>query len=245
VKNLRTQRAAAAILSAATAGLLPSANASVLVTVDARNTSAIVFTSTGAAASASWSVMGGGIHLRGVMASDGSISLQTPPQPDPFRPFVSNVGFVNYGDQDDALRLIVGGTTFNTYIAGTQAFVGTTTVDLSFLNFLPASTIGNIEIRNVSGQNTGVIIGQHKFIINPGNAYWSGALGNAWNGGDLNGTNWVTAPDGTDTFVPAYSPTCPTKSPASSNTRSATPPGTEMTSRSCSRTYPSRRASRR
>jgi hypothetical protein len=49
-------------------------------------------------------------------------------------------------------------------VAGSPAFVGTTTVDLSFLDFVATSLVGDIEIRDNFGVATGVIIGQYRFL---------------------------------------------------------------------------------
>jgi hypothetical protein len=140
------------------------ASAAILLTVDATNPSAIVFTPTGLAPDVSSSGGGFGLLLHGAMATDGPSSLQTPPQADPFRAAVSGSTYVNYGDQGDAIRMIVGGAQTQTFVAGSPAFIGTTTVDLSFLDFVTASLVGDIEIRDNFGAATGVIIGQYQFI---------------------------------------------------------------------------------
>jgi hypothetical protein len=54
--------------------------------------------------------------------------------------------------------MIVSGNASNAFTAGTRAFIGTTTVDLSFLNFNRVDLVGDIEIRNVNGQATGIVI---------------------------------------------------------------------------------------
>jgi hypothetical protein len=141
-----------------------SSHAAVILTVDATNPSAVVFTATGGAASANSSGTGYGLLLHGPMATDGNVSLNVPNLAfGPFKPFVSGVPYNNIGDEGDAIRFFVAGNQFQTFTAGTTAFTDSITANLSFLDFVHTNLTGDIEIRNNSGQATGVIIGQFEF----------------------------------------------------------------------------------
>jgi len=135
-----------------------------LLTVDASNPAAVVFTPTSGKASASSSGTGYGILLHGTIAADGPIVQVISPNGSLLKPASGGLEFNLYGDEGAALFAVAGGLSTQVFTAGSVAFAGTTTMDLSFLDFVTNSFTGNIEIRDNFGQHTGIIIGQFQFI---------------------------------------------------------------------------------
>jgi hypothetical protein len=73
--------------------------------------------------------------------------------------------FASTGSVSGSLEINGGGGLDQIFTAGDRAFVGQSTVDLSFLTFPTTGVTGNIDIRDDFGNDTGIVVGQYELIV--------------------------------------------------------------------------------
>ena len=145
--------------------LLPSgaAHAAILLTVNATNPSDIVFTATSGLASGSSSGQGYSIALDGALTA-GSIYGNVPNSGYSLKSAEGNDPYFIIGSTGTAINLGATGIEAQTFTSGQVAFTGTASTDLSFLSLNPSSFVGNVEVFDNTGSDTGTSIGQFQFI---------------------------------------------------------------------------------
>ena len=134
------------------AAFAATAPADVVLTVDASNPSAVVFTAEPGLSSTNIDAVGGGLLLT-QFAEDSTLGGDLVPSSDPLRIAASGVGLdlVGPGVNNFAGGSGYGIIVFNAldnlvFNVGEVAFVGESTVDLSFLDLRSEPLVGDIEV---------------------------------------------------------------------------------------------------
>jgi hypothetical protein len=154
------------LIAIVTVGLLaPSVEASILLTVDARDPSMVIFEATAGLSAFSSTGQGFGVELKGAITADGTQAefLFSPPSTF-LKPAQGGDLFRFYGDSGTSIVLNAGGSSQQKFTIGELAFTGSTTVNLSFMEFATSDFVGDIEVRDSFGALTGEILGQFQFL---------------------------------------------------------------------------------
>jgi hypothetical protein len=158
---------ASCALAAALCSLLVAASpagGAILATIDATNPSAVVFTGTGAASAVSATGEERSVIFRGAVAFGIGYGRMPPSGIPNFFRSGDGFSFPMYTNSSSSLQLLSGFGPPRTFTAGSPAFLGTTTIDLSFMEFVHANLIGNVEVAYRNGYGTGEVLGQFQFI---------------------------------------------------------------------------------
>ena len=141
-----------ALVGVGVASCVAAASADVVLTVDASDPSAVVFTAEPGASSANVDTFGGGLLLT-QFADDSTLGETLVQSSNPLRIAASGVGLdlVGPGVNDFAGGSGYGIIVFNAldnlvFNVGEVAFVGESTVDLSFLDLRREPLVGDIEV---------------------------------------------------------------------------------------------------
>lgn len=153
------------------------ANADILLTIDTTNPAAVVISATSGLSAVTASNSSYGLQLFDALsapaANSGVFGAQSLAGANGGRVQNYVFGFVGTAN----IGISGPGNQPNNYIAGTQAFVGSWTGNLSFLSFAPAGTIGDIRFYGVNSVDTGIVLGQYQIVPAPGAAAVLGLAG--------------------------------------------------------------------
>lgn len=157
-----------ALAFAAAASITAAASADILLTVDITNPAAVVISTTGGASSVTTAEQGRQVALLGALAAPAPSSIGNL--------LTGNLTASNGRTYNSAFQLsgqsnvlISGSNQFQAFTQGQQAFFGSSTVNLSFpqfIGFAPVGTVGDIVIWD----SFTPVIGQYQIIPAPGAA---------------------------------------------------------------------------
>ncbi|MCA9167931.1 MAG: hypothetical protein KDB23_09700 [Planctomycetales bacterium] len=160
MQTIKSVKIAATIV--ATLIIIGEAKADLVLSIDATDPANIVFTTTGGLASANSSGVGYALWLLEFLPAPPSSGIGNFLVGDLHPSVGPNYVSASATAGNTYLTAILGNNQ-QTFAQGQPAFVGQSTIDLSFLNLRTSDFIGDIRVRNNLNQDTGVTIGQYSF----------------------------------------------------------------------------------
>jgi hypothetical protein len=151
------------VIASSLLGTCTTAQAALVLTVDATDPHAVVFVGLDALSEGTSSGTGYGILLLGAVQADNAFGELNPPGRT-LGPAAGGV-YNAFSERGTSIDINGGGLLNQVFTTGLRAFAGQTTVDLSLMQFPATSVTGDIHVRNDFGNDIGILIGQYSLTV--------------------------------------------------------------------------------